>query len=117
MADKEIMTGDKIATYEKHGFSLLKYPTPYTEFTCYSLSLRGDGDKSCEFNFSTPSIGIVIKGDGVVSIKKSKDKESESCNIREGQSFLFVPDTYYLFKSLEGGLHVYICTSQSLSLN
>jgi mannose-6-phosphate isomerase class I len=117
MSVKEILTGDKLATFDEQGYSLLKYPTPYTEFTCYSLEMRTNLEKNPEFNFKYPSIALVIKGDGSVSMKKSKDKDSESFNIREGQSFLFVPGTYYLFNTLEGGLHVYICTSQSLSLN
>lgn len=117
MSVKDVMTGDKLACFEKQGYSLLQYPTPYNEFTCYSLELRSNGDKSCEFSFNSPSIALVIKGEGLVSIRKSKEKDEESFNIGEGQSFLFVPDTYYLFKSLDRGLHVYICTSQSLSLN
>jgi mannose-6-phosphate isomerase class I len=117
MSEKEIIEGDTLASVNKEGYSMVKYPTPYNEFTCYKIVMPKSGIETSDFHFTTPCIVLSIQGEGKVSIKSSKEKDGITKDMKEGQSLFLVPHSYFTFKASDKGLHVYICTSQCLSVD
>jgi len=114
MKNTVVLQGDELATHEKDGFEIVEYPTRYEEFTCKRVEIKQANKETCELAYSYPSVGLVLKGKGLLSVKNKEDKDFVTHECKEGESFLFLPDSIIKFTSHDNELSVCITTSQAL---
>ncbi len=114
MKNTVVLQGDKLYTHEKDGYEIVDYPTRYEEFTCKRVEIKQENKETCELAYSYPSIALVLKGKGSFSVKHKEDKDFVTHEFKEGESFLFLPDSIIKFTSRDNELSVCLTTSQSL---
>jgi len=115
MKNTVVLEGDKLYTHEKDGFQVVEYPTRYEEFTCRRVEINQPNKETSEFTYSYPSIALVLKGKGLISVKHKEDQEYVNHEFKEGESFLLLPESVVKFASQEAGeVALCITTSQSL---
>jgi mannose-6-phosphate isomerase class I len=115
MKNTIVLQGDKLYNHEKDGFEVIEYPTRYEEFTCKRVEIKQPNKETCDLVYSYPSIGLVLKGKGLLSVKNEEDKDYITHEFKEGESFLFLPDSVIkITSSQEGEVSVCLTTSQSL---
>ena len=114
MKNTVVLEGNKLYTHEKDGFQVVDYPTHYEEFTCKRVDINQQNKETCDFTSSYPSIALVLKGKGLLSVKNKEDKEYAHHELKEGESFLLLPDSVVKFANQEGEVSVCITTSQTL---
>jgi Phosphomannose isomerase len=117
MKHAEITNGEKLDLKNSSGFEIIKYPTPFSEFICYSVRITQSQTNTIDMTFETPSIVLAIKGEGIIKTKNTENKSYRETHIKEGQSFYILPCTSFHFGSHEAGLEVCICTSQVVSVD
>lgn len=101
-------------SHEKDGYEVVKYPTPYEEFTCVKIGIRQQEKETNSFNYNYPSICIVVQGEGSVAVKSETDENFVVQKVKEGESLFFLPKRNIKFKSLSDNFVVFLSTSQSL---
>ena len=107
-----VLKGDEIYSHEKDGFELLKYPTPYEEFYCVKIEIKGKDKETSQLLFPCPTIAIVLKGKASLLVKSQEEKEYISHPIKQGESFYLLPESRIKFCAEEEEVIVYMATSQ-----
>ncbi len=112
MKNTNVSQGILTHNCEKNGFEVISYPTQYEEFSCCKIQIKEKGKETSELSYLSPSIGIVLKGKGTVSVQSTETKEPQLYSIKEGNSFYLLPETKIKYKSEDDELIVYVSTSQ-----
>lgn len=114
MKNTSVMTGEKQANHNTDGYAVTKYPTIYEEFVCYKVEINQREKETNPFIYSYPSIALVLKGKGTVSVKSVSESDYRCHQVNEGESVFFLPDSQIKFTSSDDEFVVYLSTSQSL---
>lgn len=114
MKNTTVMTGENLANHRTDGYAITKYPTIYEEFVCYKVEINQKDKETSPFIYCYPSIALVLKGKGIVSVKSVTEGEYTSHQVNEGESVFILPDSHIKFTSSDDEFVVYLSTSQSL---
>jgi len=116
MFKTDIKYGQVYYDKEKYGYELKVYNTQYNEFYNVRVSISKPVTETVEITFTTPSIFIVVEGEGEINYKVKSSPEKKQLKLSKGISYFVLPYVHYSFKSadkVDQSLTVFICASQS----